>query len=76
MQAPKMIGKREFIQNTSRYLKWVEEEDKELIITHQNRPDLILTKIKHKSFKTLRGYAEIKVLDDINASVLPGYDEW
>ena len=75
MHTPKMIGKREFIQHTSKYLKWVEEGD-ELIITHQNKPDLVLTKIKAKSFEQMRGFAEIKIHGDINEHVLPEYDEW
>jgi carbamate kinase len=72
----KMVGKREFIQHTSKYLKWVEEQDKELIITHQNKPDIMLTKIKVKSLKDMQGFADIKVHGDINEPVLPGYDEW
>jgi len=70
------VGKREFIQHTSKYLKWVEEQDKELVITHQNKPDLMIIKIRHKSFKQLKGVADIKTQDDINTHVLPGYDEW
>lgn len=76
MQFPKAVGKREFIQHTSKYIKWVEEHDSELVITHQNRPDLILTKIKLKTLKDLRGSVNIKVYGDINEPVLPGYDEW
>ena len=41
MHNSKTIGKREFIQHTSKYIKWVEEYGSELVITHQNRPDLI-----------------------------------
>jgi hypothetical protein len=76
MHTLKTVGKREFIQHTSKYIKWVEEQDKELIITHQNQPGLILTKIKLKSFNEMRGFTEIKVHGDINEPVLPGYDEW
>ncbi|HLB42740.1 MAG TPA: hypothetical protein VJN02_07845 [Gammaproteobacteria bacterium] len=76
MQAIKTIGKREFIQHTSKYLKWVAEQNKQLIITHQNKPDLIITKIRFKSLKELRNFAEIIIHGDINEPVLPGYDEW
>jgi prevent-host-death family protein len=76
MQTTKSIGKREFIQHTSKYLKWVEEHGNELVITHHNRPDMVLTKIKPKSLKDLRGLVEIKIHGDINEHVLPGYDEW
>lgn len=76
MNTSKTVGKREFIQHTSKYLKWVEEEGKKLIITHQNKPDMILIKIKVESFKGLQGFATIKVKGDINEHVLPGYDEW
>jgi hypothetical protein len=76
MQLPKIIGKREFIQHTSKYIKWVEEYGADLVITHHNRPDLVLTKIKQKTLKDLRGLVAVKVHGDINEPVLPGYDEW
>lgn len=69
-------GKREFIQHTSKYLKLVESTGEELIITHQNEPDLILKKIKPKVFSDLRGIAAIKIIGDINEPILPGYNEW
>ncbi len=75
MRSPKMVGKREFIQYTSKYLKWV-EEGKELIITHQNKPELVLMKVKEMTFKQMRGFADVKIVGDINEHVLPGYDEW
>ena len=76
MSASRMVGKREFIQHTSKYLKLIEEQDGELVITHHNKPDLVLTKIKLNSFDSLRGFTTIKVHGDINAPILPGYDEW
>jgi carbamate kinase len=76
MGAIKTIGKREFIQHTSKYLKWVEEQNEELIITHQNKPDLVLIKLKPKSFEDMQGFTKIKVHGDINAHVLPGCDKW
>ena len=76
MPNSKRIGKREFIQHTSKYIKWVEEYGSELVITHQNRPDLVLTKIKLKSLRSLRGAVTIKVHGDLNEQVLPGYNEW
>jgi hypothetical protein len=76
MQRPKTIGKREFIQHTSKYLKWVEERGCELVITHHNYPELMLAKIKFKSLKDMRGSVNIKVHGDINEPILPGYDEW
>ena len=72
----KTVGKQEFTQHTSKYLRWVEEHDGGLIITHQNKPDLKLTKVKHKTLSDLRGIAEIKVHGDINEPILPGYDPW
>lgn len=76
MESTKMIGKREFIQHTSKYIKWVEEHGSNLVITHHKHPDLVLMKIKPKSVKDLRGLANIEVHGDINEPVLPGYDEW
>lgn len=75
MQHLKSIGKREFIQHTSKYIKWV-EEGHELVITHHNSPDLMLIKIKLKSLKDLHGSANVKVHGDINEHELPGFDEW
>ena len=76
MKALKTIGKREFIQHTSKYIKWVEEHGSSLIITHHNHPGLILMRAKQKSLKDLKGSISIKVHGDINDPVLPGYDEW
>ena len=76
MNTSKKVCKREFIQHTIKYLKWVEEQNEELIITHHNEPDLVIMKIKQKSFEDLRGFTEIKIHGDINEHVLPGYDEW
>lgn len=72
----KSVGKREFIQHTSQYLKWVESNDNELIITHRNEPDLIIMKIKSKTWEDMRGFGSVKIHGDVNESVLPGYDEW
>lgn len=76
MQTPKTIGKREFIQHTSKYIKWVEEHNSQLVITHHNHPELILSKIKLKSLKDLRGSITVKIQGDVNEPVLPEYDEW
>lgn len=76
MPNSKKIGKREFIQNTSQYIKWVEEHNSQLVITHHNQPGLLLTKIKHKSLKDLRGSVNLKIHGNINEAVLPEYDEW
>ena len=76
MQSPRSIGKREFVQHTSKYIQWVEESNSELIITHHKHPELVLSKIKPKQFQDLRGTAEIKIQGDVNEAVLPGYDQW
>ncbi len=76
MQPLKTVGKREFIQHTSKYMKWVEEHDISMIITHHKHPEFVLSKIKSKHFNDLRGIAEVRVYNDINETILPGYDEW
>lgn len=76
MHNSKIVGKREFIQHTSKYIKWVEEHGSQLVITHHNHPELVLSKIKFGSLKELRGSVSVKVHGDINEPVLPGYDEW
>jgi antitoxin (DNA-binding transcriptional repressor) of toxin-antitoxin stability system len=72
----KNIGKREFIQHTSKYISWVAEQGNTLIITHHNRPDLILSKIKNQTIQNLSGSVKVKIHGNINDPVLPGYDEW
>ncbi len=76
MKIPKKIGKREFIQHTSKYIKCVEEHGIQLLITHHNQPGLILLKIKRKTLKDLQGSIVVKINGDINEPVLPGYEEW
>ena len=76
MSYSKTIGKREFIQHTSKYIKLVEEQGQDIVITHHNRPDLVLSKIKLKSLSDLRGSVQIKIHGDINEPILPGYDQW
>lgn len=76
MPVSKLIGKRDFIQHTSKYLKQVEETNEKLIITHQNKPALILMKINPKTAKSLRGLIKISVVGDINEHVLMGYEKW
>lgn len=76
MQPFKKIGKREFIQHTSKYVKWVEEHGTQLVITHHNHPGLILAKIKLKTLSDMKGSTSVKVHGDVNEPVLPEYDEW
>ena len=72
----KSIGKREFIQHTSKYIKLVEEQGQDIVITHHNRPDLVLSKIKLTSFSDLSGSVDVKLNGDINEPILPGYEQW
>ena len=76
MHSSKEIGKREFIQHTSRYLQWVEKDGQPLVITHHNKPDLIVMKIRPKTFNDLKGLTSIEVVGDINEPVLTEYDLW
>ncbi len=76
MHERKIVGKREFIQHTSKYLKLVENQVGDLVITHHNEPDLLLSKIKSKSLRDLRGFAIIHIHGNVNDPILPGYDEW
>ena len=72
----KTVGKRDFIQHTSKYLKFAENIGN-LVITHQNHPRLRLTRIKKKSLEDLRGLiSHVKVKEDINAPVFKGFDQW
>lgn len=70
------VGKRDFIQHTSKYLNMV-EQGCSLTITHRNIPALKLNPIRKKSVKDLRGTIhELVLKEDINQPIFPGFDEW
>lgn len=70
------IGKREFIQKTSKYLKMAENES-DIVITHQKKPRLHLSPIKKKSIKDLKGLIKtVKSKGNINEPVFPEYTKW
>jgi hypothetical protein len=54
----------------------MEDNDVDLVITHENQSSFLLKKIKIKSFKDLRGLVEIKSHGDINESVFQGFENW
>lgn len=71
------VGKRNFMLQTSRYLKKVEASGEEIIITHQNKPTLKLVPIRPKTVGDLRGFIKkIVVREGINKPVFPGFDKW
>lgn len=71
-----MIGKKEFIHHTSKYLKMAEAGE-ELVITHRNEPCLYLVPVKKKSVHGLRALLKnVKLHEDINTPVIKGFDEW
>jgi len=71
-----MISKKEFIHNTSRYLKLAQEQGG-LVITHRNSPALELVPVKKKSIKDLKGLlTEVKVEGDINDPAFEDFDKW
>jgi antitoxin (DNA-binding transcriptional repressor) of toxin-antitoxin stability system len=72
-----VVGKREFIQHTSKYLKLAEDAGEQVIITHQGKPVLHIEQIKHKSIDDLKGIiVKVKLKGDINDHILPGFDQW
>lgn len=48
-------------------------KNQELAITYQNKPDLVISKTKCKTFSNMKGFAEFTIRGDINDHVLPGY---
>ena len=70
------IGKREFIQHTSKYLKLAGKDAKTIVITHHNHPELVLNKIEINSIKSLRGSATVQIVGNINDPVFLGFDQW
>lgn len=76
MKSKLMVGKKEFIHHTSKYLKLAEKVG-ELVITHHNEPCLYLVPIKKKSIRELRGLIKnIKIYGDINEPVFKEFDKW
>ena len=75
MQPTVMVGKREFIQHTSEYLKQAERGI--VVITHHHKPMLKLTCVHEKSIYDLRGLIKkIEIIGDINDHELSDYDQW
>lgn len=61
MNGPMTVGKRDFLLNSNRYLKKVEEQKRELIVTYRNKPVFKITPIGTGEFDQLRGL--IKKID-------------
>lgn len=76
MKPVSSVGKRDFIQHTSQYLKKAETNGM-LIITHQNKAVLKLIRIEDKGIQDLRGTITfIKISGDINEPEFLEYDKW
>lgn len=72
MTTLKSIVKKCFIQDASPYLNEAELSGS-IIITHQNKPVLMLIRIEGKSIKDLKGnITHLKIIGDINDPILPG----
>lgn len=70
------VGKRDFIQHTSQYLKKAEKNGV-IIITHQNKAVLKLIRIEEKSIHDLKGtITSLKISGDINEPEFLEYDKW
>jgi hypothetical protein len=71
------VGKREFIQHTSKYLKLAENKGVTLFITQYGKQVLCISLIEKKTIKDLAGLVpHVKVKGDINEHVLPEIDQW
>ena len=71
------IGKREFLQHASQYLKRVEQSGEPLTITHHNQPRVQLVAVKSKTVRHLSGKITfLKVKGSIHKPVLKGFDRW
>ena len=71
------IGKREFLQHASKYLKKIEETGEEMVITHHNKPQLKLIPIEPKGIQSLKGLIKkFKKREDINKPIFPPFDKW
>jgi antitoxin (DNA-binding transcriptional repressor) of toxin-antitoxin stability system len=76
MNHQKVVGKREFIQHTSKYLKYAEHTGS-LLITHQNKLCLKIIAIQPKSINDLKGTLTIiRIKGEINEHILQEYNEW
>jgi len=72
-----ILGKREFLHHASQYLNDVEKNGSDIIITNRGSESVRIVPVRSKSITDLQGLVStIKVEGDINAPILPGYDEW
>ena len=63
------VGKREFIQHTSKYLGLA--GSREVIITHHNKACLKIVPLHPRTISDLAGILKnIKIIGDVNAPVL------
>ncbi len=71
------VGKREFLQHASQYLKRVEQSGETLVITHHDQPRVQLKAIKSKNIRSLSGkITQLKVKGGLHAPVLKGLNRW
>ena len=72
------VGKRQFLQASSRYLKEAEEKGRELIITYHDEPRLRVISIPKKTIRDLKGSLKKCSVneEDVNTPILPGFDTW
>lgn len=64
-----LIGKREFMHHTSKYLKQVEVGE-DIVITHNGKPCIKLSHIKKYSPQDLIGFGgDVKIIGDVNEPV-------
>ena len=72
-----ILGKREFLHHASQYLKEVEANGIELIITNHGAETIKIIPAKQKAIDDLRGIIpHVHADGDINDPVLPGFDKW
>jgi antitoxin (DNA-binding transcriptional repressor) of toxin-antitoxin stability system len=75
----KSIGKREFLLHASKYLHWVEDTGRELVVTHRDEATVRVVPVRPRDVASLRGFiasGDTEGLESLNEPVLPAFDEW
>ncbi|OGT53909.1 MAG: hypothetical protein A3F17_02800 [Gammaproteobacteria bacterium RIFCSPHIGHO2_12_FULL_41_15] len=70
----KTVSKRDFIQNTSKFLKVAEKFG--IVLTYHRKPCLVIKPIKPKSIYDLKDFTTVTFKGDINEPVLEDLSTW
>ncbi len=70
----KAVSKRDFIQQTSKFLKIAQSSG--IVITYHRKPCLIIHPVKTKTIDDLQGFTKVTIKGDINDPILEDFTKW